>query len=103
MNRDPEQPFTKDSKKGTSMFNAKAEAYAKNRGPAVVSAARIHRPDGPPIRGLWIRQPSSKSWIAIPEAEAVGLANQILDVIEAQRGSGKASRKDTDGPAPRDH
>lgn len=40
--------------------------------------------------------------MAIPEVEAVGLANQILDVIEAQRGRGKASRKDADGPAPRD-
>lgn len=51
MSRDPEQTFTKNSVEGTPMFNAKAEAYDKNRGPAVVSAARIHRPDGPPDPG----------------------------------------------------
>lgn len=82
------------------MFDAKPEAYDKNRGPVSVSAARIHRPEGSPIRGLWIRQPSSKAWMIMPETEAVGLANQILDVIEAQRGRGKTPLDGDARPAP---
>jgi hypothetical protein len=65
-------------------FQGLTEKWEQNRGPTTVSAAIINRPDGDPLAGIHIKQPSSGIFFLLPDDHAIRLANRIIDVIEAR-------------------
>ncbi|XAS63111.1 hypothetical protein ACOM2C_06665 [Pseudarthrobacter sp. So.54] len=67
------------------MFRAAADKWAMNQGPMKARAAILHSPDGGTHQGIHVRQVSTNAWIVMPEDQAVQLANDIIDIIEARQ------------------
>lgn len=66
-------------------FRAPADKWERNVGPIKATRAILESPDGQSHPGVRVRQESSRLWMVMPEAHAVDMANQILDVIESRR------------------
>ena len=65
-------------------FRAPADKWERNSGPVRATRALLESPDGQMHYGVRIKQDSSRVWMAMSEAAAVSMANEILDVIESR-------------------
>ena len=72
-----------------SLFTARPEHWNSNRRPVTVSPAMLTDEDGHKIPGLHISQGSS--WFVITQANAVEMANHVIDTIESSKAESEST------------